>query len=610
MQGYIGEKLDNFKLYKRRWLMLFYFSYCCMVDNLICFTFAPINNVCYELYGVSNNIFPQVYFIIYSIFSIPLSFLLSEFSLRTNVVFSSLLQFIGCFLRYLFWDNLKLVMFGQFLSSIGQIIFVNAPPEVSLIWFPINERIISTSISIISNVLGTAIIYLYAPFIVLNKEDVKELLFSICLISFIGSVMVIFFFESSPPVSPSKTAEALNLNFHKKTNNENDNYYLSFDNSDVNRNKLSIKNFGRELNRFLGDLKIEVANILSEKEIIKILIIFCYSECLISSFSADMSIVLKEKSVNKGYFAMSGSLFIFNIVLGSALLCFNANSKYFKKLIILCVSMIMIVCVLLNFTNNNIMIILIISLIGFWSGPIQPISVEMACITVYPISSNLCTSILQVVSFTVSAIFISVFSYISKYYNISILVFFLSFLMLLISVNMKTIKKKPMNALTFSIRSGLIKRNTFHTHKFVDFFNNNDNTDELLENYNDLSMLPSDSKMFDDYSNPPSLIRFYSHFSSSPRHSTTNTSKYSDIMEENVFKIDETKNNNIKDFYKIHLSKKLNIQNLRKELLFYDHKMEILNKTTKSYSNINYDDYNTICKYDNRKMNILTHNSF
>ncbi|CRH01375.1 MFS-type transporter, putative [Plasmodium relictum] len=606
MQGYIG---DNFKLYKRRWLMLFYFSYCCMVDNLICFTFAPINNICYELYGISNNIFPQVYFIIYSIFSIPLSFLLSEFSLRTNVVFSSLLQFIGCFLRYLFWNNLKLVMFGQFLSSIGQIIFVNAPPEVSLIWFPVDERIISTSVSIISNVLGTAIIYLYAPFIVINKDDVKELLFSICLISFIGSTLVIFFFESCPPIPPSKTAEALNLNFNKKKNNENDNYYLSFDNSEVTRSKLSLKNFGRELNRFLCDLKIEVVNILSKKDIVKILIIFCYSECLISSFSADMSIVLKGISVNKGYFAVSGSLFIFNTVLGSALLCFNANSKYFKKLIILCISMIMTVCVLLNFTNNNILIIIIISLIGFWSGPIQPISVEMASIAVYPISSNLCTSILQVVSFTVSAIFISLFSYISKYYNITILVFFLSIFMLAISLNIQTIRKKPINALTFSIRSGLIKRNTFHTHKFGDFFNNNDNTQELLENYNDLSMLPSDSKILDDYSNPPSVLRMYSHFSSTPRNSSTSTSKYSNKSEESIFKIKEMKNNCIEDFYKIHLSKKLNLQNLRKELLFYDHKMETLNKTTKSYSNINYDDYNTICKYDIKKMNAMNYYS-
>ncbi|CAA9989598.1 MFS-type transporter, putative [Plasmodium knowlesi strain H] len=600
--------------HKRRWLMLFFFSYCCMVDNLICFTFSPISTFTYKLYGISNNIFPQVYLVIYSIFSIPLSFLLSECSLRSNVVCSSLLQFMGCLLRYIYWENLTVVMFGQFLSSIGQIIFVNAPPEVSLVWFPEKERIISTSVSIISNALGTAIIYLYVPLVVINEKDIQVLLSHICLASFIGCVMVTLCFENNPP--PTITSSVLSnaqssfdMKFHSnfcmlEEDQNFDTCYLCMDSPAEGISENKITKCLKELRRFLVDLKGEIENILTKEEIIKILIIFCYSECLISSFSADMSIVLREKMISKNYFSLAGSLFICNTILGSAIVCLNANSAHFKLLILICICMIMSVCVLLYLTGHPILIILTLSLIGFWSGPLQPICVEMASIRIYPINSNLCTSLLQVISFSVSAIFISFFSYISTYVTTPLVIFFLSVLMLLVGLRLKPISGKDRkrrepgttNNISFSYRSGLLNRNTLiRTNKFADL--SVDLFDDLFH----------ERECDDPLFGTPPADAFLQRGSSSDS--------------ENIVQEGPIKPGNIptcvmrkmrehlggEDYQEIELNRKLNLDNLKKDLFFYNEKVESWKGGSKSFSRNYCDEYSE--HFDEEKMNLPNYNT-
>ncbi|VUZ97800.1 MFS-type transporter, putative [Plasmodium vivax] len=603
--------------HKRRWLMLFFFSYCCMVDNMICFTFAPISTVTYKLYGISNNIFPQVYLVIYSIFSIPLSFLLSECSLRSNVVCSSLLQFMGCLLRYIYWENLTVVMFGQFLSSIGQIIFVNAPPEVSLVWFPEKERIISTSVSIISNVLGTAIIYLYVPLVVINEKDIQVLLSHICLASFIGCVMVTLCFENKPPPpvgsSVLSNAESLcDMEFHPnfcliEEDQNFDTCYLCMDSPVEETSENKITKCLKELRRFLVDLKDEIENILTKEEIIKILIIFCYSECLISSFSADMSIVLREKMISKNYFSLAGSLFICNTILGSALVCLNANSAHFKLLILMCICMIMSVCALLYLTGHPILIILTLSLIGFWSGPLQPICVEMASIRIYPINSNLCTSLLQVISFSVSAIFISFFSYISTYVTTPLVVFSLSFLMLLIGLKLKPISSKESkrrepattNNISFSYRSGLINRNTLiRTHKLADL-----SVDLFDDLFHEQERHERDEPLFGAAPADALLERG----SSSDSESITQEGPTELENIPTCVMREMREHPGGEDHHKIELNRKLNLDNLKKDLFFYNQKVESPKGGSKSFSR-NYCD-ECSAHFDEEKMHFPRYNT-
>ncbi|SBT43225.1 MFS-type transporter, putative [Plasmodium ovale wallikeri] len=622
-------------------------------------------------------------------------------------------------------------MLGQFFSSIGQIIFVNAPPEVSLVWFPYEERIISTSVSIISNILGTAIIYLYAPFIVTNEDDIELLLGHICFVSFIGFILVFSFFESGPSYpsnisnsSSSIVEDSINIKLKNKLYKEREDHF-NYDDHIMRENHLimcrDITHFLKQLKKFLQELKIEIKNILSKLELIKILIIFCYSECLISSFSTDISIILKEKLINKNYFSISGSLFIFNTILGSIILCFNTNNKQFKNLIVLCIFMIMLICLLLNFIYNEIVIILTLSLIGFWCGPLQPLSIEMASIRVYPISSNLCTSILQVISFSISAIFISFFSYISNYMNTSYFIFFLSFIVLLISLHIKPIKKqkKKLKNLTFSVRSGLINRNTLQTHKFVDFLNTGGKTKPLLRNCSQGNQyLERDDCLAegefheeeddclaagefheeeddclaegefheeeDDYlaagefheeeddclaagefheeeddclfvdefdrdeciavegfneSNyyhrtgssllkTPSSVLSSTHPCSSKgskdplkgpskgplkgplKGPSKGPSKGRHRKESNTFKIEEMGNYTISDFYTIHLSKKLNMDSLKKEIFYYNQKMKIPNQGPRSFSRLYCDDYSDVFHLTGEKRRTSRYNTY
>ncbi|ANQ09927.1 Uncharacterized protein PCOAH_00045670 [Plasmodium coatneyi] len=505
-------------------------------------------------------------------------------------------------------------MFGQFLSSIGQIIFVNAPPEVSLVWFPEKERIISTSVSIISNALGTAIIYLYVPLVVINEKDIQVLLSHICLASFIGCVMVTLCFEDKPPPRIgssvlSKAESSFDMEFHSnfcmlEEDQNFDTCYLCMDNPAEGTGENKITKYLKELRRFLVDLKEEIENILTKEEIIKILIIFCYSECLISSFSADMSIVLREKMISKNYFSLAGSLFICNTILGSAIVCLNANSAHFKYLILMCICMIMSVCVLLYLTGHPILIILTLSLIGFWSGPLQPICVEMASIRIYPINSNLCTSLLQVISFSVSAIFISFFSYISTYVTTPLVVFFLSVLILLVGLKIKPISGKDTkrrepsstNNISFSYRSGLINRNALiRTNKFADLsvdlfddlFHEQERDDPLF------GATPIDAVL-----EMGSSINSESIVQERPMKSENiSTCVISKIREHPAGE----------DYHKIELSKKLNLDNLKKDLFFCNQKVESSKGRSKSFSR-NYCD-ECSAHFDEEKMHLPNYNT-
>ena len=79
----------------------------------------------------------------------------------------------------------------------------------------------------------------------------------------------------------------------------------------------------------------------------------------------------------------------------------------------------MVFCVLLLSITNLYLISILIILIGFFIGPIQPIVIEVAADCTYPISENISTSMMQFVANIASSCVIPLMSVIQSNSSVS-----------------------------------------------------------------------------------------------------------------------------------------------------------------------------------------------
>ncbi|KAG2884280.1 hypothetical protein PC116_g23419 [Phytophthora cactorum] len=75
---------------------------------------------------------------------------------------------------------------------------VNSPAVLSANWFPPQMRATSTSVAVNANAMGTAFVYLSAPFIVLSSTDVPNWNLYVALIATGAWVFALFLFRSFP----------------------------------------------------------------------------------------------------------------------------------------------------------------------------------------------------------------------------------------------------------------------------------------------------------------------------------------------------------------------------------------------------------------------------
>ena len=100
---------------------------------------------------------------------------LEKYGLRKSAILGVGIELMGFWLRTLINRNFNWVMLGQFLISVGQPFLYNMPVKISAEWFPLEERIISTSVgynfSNIGNLWG-----FYLPLLfVSSKQEIDKI---------------------------------------------------------------------------------------------------------------------------------------------------------------------------------------------------------------------------------------------------------------------------------------------------------------------------------------------------------------------------------------------------------------------------------------------------
>lgn len=165
----------------------------------------------YRTTSLGVNALAAIFPVVYAIGVFPGCHLYENLGLRGGMCIGTGFNMVGAALKFVacFWVQYWLLVAGQFLNAIGQVLFLSLPPLVASTWFPDDERTIATAIGTLSGFLGMAVGMFYSPLVVHNKGDKEHFAalmgsqLAIALLVFLGSVAIV---DPAPPMSPSLTA--------------------------------------------------------------------------------------------------------------------------------------------------------------------------------------------------------------------------------------------------------------------------------------------------------------------------------------------------------------------------------------------------------------------
>ncbi|KAI9295638.1 MFS general substrate transporter [Neoconidiobolus thromboides FSU 785] len=183
----INSEIENveIKADKRRWLVLLLFSMVTFSSALAWITYAPSADTFSKYYHLEStyyiNFLSTIYMITYPPFLLPALYLSQLFlsleykrynkadnsgfgyGLKFALIFSCGLHVLGCWIRYLAFENFVVNFIGQAVASLCQVFTLGMPPKLASVWFPSNEQNLAISIGVTSNVFGSAVGFLLTP---------------------------------------------------------------------------------------------------------------------------------------------------------------------------------------------------------------------------------------------------------------------------------------------------------------------------------------------------------------------------------------------------------------------------------------------------------------
>ena len=382
---------SEFRLYKRRYFVLFLFSSLAFLNNVVCYTFASISHIAKPDYpNLSLSSLVSYFFITYTLFSFPSSLFINRFSLRSGVILGASLQALGTYLRY--YDRsdphsggwLCWLRVGQLVASLGQAFFVNPPPMMAAQWFGSEERVLATTIGVNANTLGIAGAYILGAAMVHETADIDGYLFVIFLLSLVFAVLVIFFYPAAPPTPPSFSAYHSHKHLHQQAN------------------PFSLHSLYK-LFRCSGFLHTCLA--------------FALAEATINALSAFFTDILIPEGYTAAFVGANATSFIVFCMIGSAIVGYIVDRTR-SYIVSVCLCFVITALSLLTFTyysaESAVLTCLLVVVLGFSLGPIQPLVIETGVEVTYPSPASTVAAVQQVLGNVLSALVFPLFGWMER----------------------------------------------------------------------------------------------------------------------------------------------------------------------------------------------------
>ncbi|KAF7989583.1 hypothetical protein HCN44_008257 [Aphidius gifuensis] len=207
----------EFKKYKKRWVMLSLFCFYCALSTYQWVEYSIIANIVTRYYSVSAlaiDCTSMTYMFYYIFLIIPGSYFSERIGLRWTNILGSFLVCFGSWIKIfsLNPDGFVITFIGQSFLAVSQIVILTVPGRLAAHWFPSTQLSTATSFGIFGNQLGVAFGFYFTPIIVKNHESIDEighdlstLFWSMAILTTLGFIAVLIFFQSEPRLPPSQT---------------------------------------------------------------------------------------------------------------------------------------------------------------------------------------------------------------------------------------------------------------------------------------------------------------------------------------------------------------------------------------------------------------------
>ncbi|XP_055938182.1 feline leukemia virus subgroup C receptor-related protein 2-like isoform X2 [Argiope bruennichi] len=193
------------KLYKQRYLMLFLFALCSMMNGFTAFQYTVVANIvsCYFDVSLSDvNWTCDVHMVVFLILVFPVMYFMDKNGIKITLVIAAILNFLGsvaqCFT--IAPNRFFVVMTCQTLYAIGQVFVLSLPPFIAAVWFGTGEVGLACAMGVFGNQLGVALGFIVPPNILTNNcteqmtisSELSMIAYPMTTISTIILVVIIF----------------------------------------------------------------------------------------------------------------------------------------------------------------------------------------------------------------------------------------------------------------------------------------------------------------------------------------------------------------------------------------------------------------------------------
>ncbi|XP_035232010.1 feline leukemia virus subgroup C receptor-related protein 1-like isoform X2 [Stegodyphus dumicola] len=223
------------KLYKRRFVMLFLFAICSMMNAVPQFQYTVVADIVACYYNVSLtavNWTCVVFMVVFLPLVFPVMYLMEKKGLRVTLMTGAFLNCLGGWIQCASFrpSRYAVIMTSQTIYAMGQVFVLSLPPFIAGVWFGATEVGLACAMGVFGNQLGIALGFIIPPMAMTNNcTDQVDISYELSMIGYPMAVIntLIFFllflaFQEKPPMFPSvaqATKQRENTNYAESLKN-------------------------------------------------------------------------------------------------------------------------------------------------------------------------------------------------------------------------------------------------------------------------------------------------------------------------------------------------------------------------------------------------------
>ena len=194
----------TYKIYRYRWVVLLAFMLVVIMNQLLWITYAPITSSAAAYYQVSDlsiGLLSMCFMIVYIIISLPASWVIDTYGMRTAVGIGAVLTGVFGLLRGMAGTNYNLALLAQIGIAIGQPFILNAITKIAAKWFPVHERATASGLGTLAMYAGIFLGIAMTPYITI-AFGIGKMLFIYGIISAVFALAFFALAKENPPTPP------------------------------------------------------------------------------------------------------------------------------------------------------------------------------------------------------------------------------------------------------------------------------------------------------------------------------------------------------------------------------------------------------------------------